>query len=328
MNIYDIAKEAGVSIATVSRVLNNKGTVTPATRAKVEAVLEKNNYTPSAIARGMMSKSLRTVAILTVDIRVPHYARTAYTIEREFSRRGYEVILCNTGGDRETTLKYLRAVIEKQVDGIVLVGSVFNIIGKDPEIEALLRVTPVVLANGKLDLPNAYSVLVDDSYGVQMAAKYLVSIGKKNLLYIKDMDTDSARKKAEGFASAMEHYSMDATGRIVSTNDSLQGGINAVSDILRSKIPFDSIICGEDLTAVGIVKGLKQAGLRVPEDIAVTGFNNSMYAKLCDPELTSIDNKPEQVALFCVQLLEGLLNGGEGCASVTIQPEIVIGSST
>ena len=88
MNIYDIAKEAGVSIATVSRVLNNKGTVSAATRARVEAILKQNNYTPSAIARGMVSKSMRTVAVLTVDIRVPHYARTAYTIEREFSRRG------------------------------------------------------------------------------------------------------------------------------------------------------------------------------------------------------------------------------------------------
>ena len=106
MNIYDIAKEAGVSIATVSRVLNNKGTVSAATRARVEAILKQNNYTPSAIARGMVSKSMRTVAVLTVDIRVPHYARTAYTIEREFSRRGYEVILCNTGGDRAETLRY------------------------------------------------------------------------------------------------------------------------------------------------------------------------------------------------------------------------------
>ena len=123
MNIYDIAKEAGVSIATVSRVLNNKGTVSAATRARVEAILKQNNYTPSAIARGMVSKSMRTVAVLTVDIRVPHYARTAYTIEREFSRRGYEVILCNTGGDRAETLRYLQAVNQKQVDGIVLVSS-------------------------------------------------------------------------------------------------------------------------------------------------------------------------------------------------------------
>ena len=90
MNIYDIAKEAGVSISTVSRVMNHKGNVNPVTRKRVEEILEKNNYTPSAIARGMVSKSMKTVSVLTVDIRVPHYAKTAYTIEREFSRRGYE----------------------------------------------------------------------------------------------------------------------------------------------------------------------------------------------------------------------------------------------
>ena len=113
LNIYDIAKEAGVSISTVSRVLNKKSNVREDTKQRVEAVLEKHSYRPSAIARGLVSSSMRTVAVLTVDIRVPHYARTAYTIEREFSRRGYEVMLCNTGGELEETAKYLRVVTEK-----------------------------------------------------------------------------------------------------------------------------------------------------------------------------------------------------------------------
>ena len=139
MNIYDIAKEAGVSISTVSRVMNHKGNVNPETRKKVEEILEKNNYTPSAIARGMVSKSMKTVSVLTVDIRVPHYARTAYTIEREFSRRGYEVSLCNTGGELEETIKYLRTAREKKTDGIVLVGSVFNTLCKNAEISRIYR---------------------------------------------------------------------------------------------------------------------------------------------------------------------------------------------
>ena len=139
MNIYDIAREAGVSIATVSRVLNHKDTVRADTRAKVEKVLKRCSYAPSAIAQGMVSKSLHTVAVLTVDIRDSHYARTAYTIEREFGRRGYEVILCNTGGDRAETLRTLQAVAQKQVDGLILVGSIFNTIcqgGRDGEPSA------------------------------------------------------------------------------------------------------------------------------------------------------------------------------------------------
>ena len=199
MNIYDIAKEAGVSIATVSRVLNNKGTVSAATRARVEAILKQNNYTPSAIARGMVSKSMRTVAVLTVDIRVPHYARTAYTIEREFSRRGYEVILCNTGGDRAETLRYLQVVNQKQVDGIVLVGSVFDTICQGTEMEKLLTGVPVVLANGKLDLPNAYSVTVDDKYGVSLAVEHLVARGRRNIYYIRTATRTVPRPSATAF---------------------------------------------------------------------------------------------------------------------------------
>lgn len=224
MNIYDIAKEAGVSISTVSRVMNKKENVNPATRKKVEEILEKNNYTPSAIARGMVSKTMKTVAILTVDIRVPHYSRTAYTIEREFSRRGYEVLLCNTGGELSETVKYLRTVQEKKVDGIVLVGSVFNTLCKKEEIGKLLKNTPVVLANGKLELPNSYSVLVDDRYGVAMAVNHLMQRGYDKLFYLKDMDTVSARFKCEGFIQALQSYGIhNGKGYVIETERSIEG---------------------------------------------------------------------------------------------------------
>ncbi len=278
MNIYDIAKEAGVSISTVSRVMNKKENVNPATRKKVEEILEKNNYTPSAIARGMVSKTMKTVAILTVDIRVPHYSRTAYTIEREFSRRGYEVLLCNTGGELSETVKYLRTVQEKKVDGIVLVGSVFNTLCKKEEIGKLLKNTPVVLADGKLELP---------SYGIH-----------------------------------------NGKGYVIETERSIQGGMRAVNQLLLDKKEFTGIVCGEDLTAVGAVKALLHAGLRVPEDVAVTGYNNSDYAAICEPELTTVDNKPEMVAMMSVQLLTSLIEKTEAYSSCTIQPELVKGRTT
>lgn len=328
MNIYDIAKQAGVSIATVSRVLNGTGPVSPVTRQRVEAVLARNNYTPSAIARGMVRKSLRTVAVLTVDIRVPNYARTAYTIEQACSLRGYEVILCNTGGDRETTLKYLRAVTEKQVDGIILVGSVFNEIGRDPEVETLLQMAPVVLANGRLEIPNAHSVLMEDGYGIQLAVEHLLAKGRSRLIYVQDKQTASAQVKAEGFLRAARGSLADSGHPVVETEDSLEGGIRAAEQLLALGIPADGIVCGEDLTAVGVIKGLTRAGLRVPEDVAVTGFNNSIYARLCDPELTSVDNKPDQVALACVRLLEGLITGETDKQSITVLPELVCGGST
>ena len=329
MNIYDIAKEANVSISTVSRVLNNKGNVNPNTQKRVEEVLSRHNYTPSAIARGMMSKSLRTVAVLTVDIREPNYARTAYTIEREFSRRGYEVTLCNTGGELKETERYLRAVLEKQADGIVLVGSIFNELGKHPEIEPLLKTVPVVLANGKLNLPNSYSVLVDDRYGVALAVQLLIDKGHKDIFYLKDMDTDSGKAKCEGFIHAMENAGLsDPQKRVIQTEKSIEGGQNAVQTLIRDGTTFSAVVCGEDITATGAVKGILRAGMRIPYDVAVTGFNNSEYSRICEPRLTTVDNKPDLVAMLSVQLLSSLIENTDVYSSGTIQPELVIGETT
>lgn len=328
MNIYDIAREAGVSIATVSRVINNKGTVTEATRAKVEAVLERSGYTPSAIARGMVSKSMRTVAVLTVDIRVPHYAQQAYTIEQEFSRLGYEVILCNTGGGVEATVRYLRAVMEKQVDGVILVGSIFSSIGRDKKVEELLRNVPVVLSNGRLDLPNASSVCLDDEAGAALAVEHMVSCGKRNLWYVKDLPTAGAEAKCQGFLKACAAYGDRVRGRVIEAEFSVEGGRQAAKNLLSSCRSFDGIICGEDETAVGVVKGLLGAGIRIPRDTAVTGYNNSIYAGMCEPRLTSIDNKPEQVALMCVRLLERMMDGESGGTVEIFTPELVQGRTT
>lgn len=328
MNIYDIAKEAGVSIATVSRVLNNKGTVSEATRTKVEEVLARSGYTPSAIARGMVSKSMRTVAVLTVDIRVPHYAQQAYTIEQAFSQRGYEVILCNTGGGKEATVHYLRAVTEKQVDGIILVGSVFNTLGREPEVEALLRQAPVVLSNGRLDIPNASSVLLDDAGGAALAVDHVVALGKRNLWYMLDLNTAGALAKRDGFLKACEKYGDQIRGRVLETEFSIEGGRRAAKELLRSCRNFDAIICGEDETAVGVVKGLLGAGMRIPRDVAVTGYNNSVFAAMCEPRLTSVDNRPEQVALMCVQLLERMMDGEPGGVVEIFRPELAKGWTT
>lgn len=324
MNIYDIAREAGVSIATVSRVLNNKGTVSPATRARVEAVLARYNYTPSAIARGMVSRSLRTVAVLTVDIRVPCYARMAYTLDREFRRRGYEVLLCNTGDDRDETLRALRAVRDRQVDGIVLAGSVFGTLCQGAEMEKLLTGLPVVLANGRLALPTACSVLVDDPYGAALAAEHLARQGRKQLYYLKDTDTPSARARRDGFRMAMARFGLECEGHLLDCGETVEDSLRTVRQLLAAGTRPDGLLCGGELAAIGALKALRQAGYDVPGQVAVISCNDSEYVRLAEPALTALDNKPEQMALLCVQLLESRLepNGG-ACSSVTLQPELI-----
>ena len=329
VNIYDIAKEAGVSISTVSRVLNNKGNVNEQTRKKVEEVLKRNNYTPSAIARGMVSKSMRTIAVLTVDIRVPHYATTAYIIERECSKKGYEVLLCNTGGEKKETEKYLTIVLEKHVDGIIFVGSIFNTICEDKRIKRLLGKVPMVVANGTLQMENAYSILVNDKGGISLMVRHLVEKGHKHIYYVKDMDTMSARLKCEGFVQCMKECGLEAeANNVIETESSIDGGRMVVKILQKEKKKVTAIICGEDITAAGVVKELLQQGIQVPNDVAVTGYNNSQYARICQPQLTTVDNKPELVATLSVKLLTDLIEKKENSDCYVIEPEIVLGETT
>ena len=279
MNIYDIAAEAGTSISTVSRVLNNKGNVNPKIRDRVEAVLKKYDYKPSAIARGMVSKTMKNIAILTVDVRVTHYARMIYVIEQEFSNLGYNVSVCNTGGSIQECNRYFEILSEKQTDGIVLIGSVFNELIKYPELTAKIKDTPVVIANGQVKLPNFYSVLVDDTKAIRMASDYMFDHGRMDLFYVFDIATDSGRAKRQGFLEAMK--------------------LRDVPD-------------GND---------------RVPEDIAITGCNNSPDSRICEPELATLDNKPELLGGMCASLLRDRMEGKESATSVAIQPELVVRGS-
>ncbi len=323
MNIYDIAAEAGVSISTVSRVLNNRGRVKKETQEKIEAVLQKYDYQPSAVARGLVTKSMRTIGILTVDIRVMHYSNTTYILEQALSRLGYNVMVCNTGGLLEENLRYLRMLVEKQVDGLVLVGSVFDDLEQSVEGLEYLRHMPVVLANGSLALDNAYSVLVDDPMGAGLSVRHLHKKGHKDIYYVQDMDTHSAKRKAEGFLKAMRDCGLPAEGRILRSRHGLDEGGAFAKSLLRSGKPFSALVFGEDLTAIGAMKELQRAGLRIPEDVAVTGFNNSDYARMCTPELTSIDNKYRLVGEYSVKLLTGLLEGSGTEADVMIRPVLI-----
>lgn len=323
MNIYDIAAEAGVSISTVSRVLNNRGRVKKETQEKIEAVLRKYDYQPSAVARGLVTKSMRTIGILTVDIRVMHYANTTYILEQALSRLGYNVMVCNTGGLMEENLRYLRMMVEKQVDGLVLVGSVFEELEKSEEGLEYLRHMPVVLANGSLNLENAFSVLVDDPMGTRLSVQHLYQKGHRDIYYVQDLDTHSAIRKADGFRRAMESLGLPGASRVLRAEHGLEEGEAFARSLMKSGKQVSALVFGEDLTAIGAMKGFQKAGLRIPQDLAIVGFNDSAYARMCTPELTSIDNKYRLVGEYSVKLLTGLLEGAGTEADVMIRPVLV-----
>lgn len=326
MNIYDIAREAGVSITTVSRVLNNKGYVSEKTRKKIQEVLDKSEYQPSAIARGLATGSMKTVAIVVVDVRVPHYALTSFIMEQQLSKLGYMVLVCNTGEGEAECKKYLCMLAKRKVDGIILVGSIFNRLC-DEETLDLLSDIPIAMANGELNRPNVHSVLVDETYGAELSTRHLYERGHRNLAYVIDKYTNAADRKAEGFVKEMVRLGYeDPRKRVYRAPYGLEGGAAIAEELIEKG--YDGIVFGEDLTAVGALNTCRKLGLRIPEDIAVTGYNNSEYSYICTPALTSVNNKGEVLSELTVQLLLDMMEKKKELATLVVLPELVIREST
>ena len=306
MNIYDIAKEAGVSISTVSRVMNHKDNVNPATRQKVEEVLEKGGRRPVPRATGAQSGAMdgrmRRVAVLTVDIRVPHYARTAYTIERECSRRGYETILCNTGGEFQETVRYLQAVVEKQVDGIILVPS-------GPESYEKLRPylsrLPTVFVGENLrEVPESY-VSVDNYRGAYMGVEYLYGLGHRDILYFgRRRGSTTHQLRSEGYAAACQDLGL--TPQYCNNTfplTSIKYGYQLAKQLFAQERNFSAIFAATDTNALGVIQAAEESGICIPEDISLLGFDNIRYSSLPRIHLTTIEQPMKMLASVAVDSL-------------------------
>ncbi len=316
MTIYDISKKAGVSIATVSRVLNGSDKVRPATRKKVMDIIEKYDYTPNAFARGMGLHSLKTVGILCADSSDLFLAKAVYYLQQELQANDYESILCCTGFNLDIKKNYLDLILSKKVDGIILVGS--NFIGTTEEenqyIKDVSTQIPIMLLNAAFDYPNVYSTLCDDYTAMAEVASSMIEAGITDILYLYNSNSYSGAKKLGGFEAAMnEHHIADYEKRIYFYD----GDPQRVKDISRfmepiyEKTPFQGVIAADDALAIGAIKSAQQRGIRIPEELSVIGYNNSMLTCCCTPELTSVDNRLETQTHQLVQTLLGVLSGEE-----------------
>ena len=324
MTIYGIAKEAGVSISTVSRVING-GSCSEETKKRVFAVMEKHGYQPSAIARGLAVNRMMTIAIVMVDIRIGHYAHTAYELERFFHARGYEVIICNTGNELQDIHKDLLALESRNVDGIFLLGSTFDRILQRPEICRILQSIPTVQANGNMHLEGVSTVRVDDAKGIRMMVEYLYGQGRRSIAYAQDVNTSSAEMKVRGYQEAMAEFGLPI--HVLQCNHSLEGGFDVVQQLDLMRVDYDAIVFGDDIPAIGAIKALKAQGVSIPAQVAVTGFNNLKSAQYPETELTSVDNDYRKLAIESARCMLCLLEGKPVSIPV-IEPSLVIRQST
>ncbi|MDO4345190.1 MAG: LacI family DNA-binding transcriptional regulator [Eubacteriales bacterium] len=312
MNIYDISKKAGVSIATVSRVMNGSTNVSEKTRKKILDVIAENDYTPNAFARGLGLNTMKTIGFLCADSSDQFFFRAVYHLERALRANHYDAILSCTGMDLETRREYLKMLLAKKVDAVILVGSSFieEVYERNQYIFDAAAEVPVIILNGYLDAPNVYCVLCDDTEIVEHTASVFLDSGRRDLLFLYRADSYSGKKKLTGFKNAFSSRDIPLDPqRILLFQGSIAETKQRLLSLADSGLRFDTVIAGDDELAIGALKYAKERRLEVPSEFSVVGYNNSSLGVCCEPELTTIDNQLEFCCNHAVTVLMSVLDG-------------------
>lgn len=326
MTIYDISEKAGVSIATVSRVLNGSSSVSDSTRQKVLDVIEQCGYTPNAFARGLGLNTMKTIGIMCADSSDLYLAKAIYHMEQKLRANGYNSILCCSGYEPEAKAGSMNLLINQKVDGVILLGS--NFIHEQDEdnryiLEAAAQI-PVMLLNAALDAPNIYSVVSDDKTSVYEATKSMIASGVKDILYFYNSDSYSGKRKLSGYLTAMEEHGLKPLKEFYTgSHEDIPAMTECLKVLHQAGTAFQGVIASDDSLALAAVKYAAENNLRLPEDLAVIGFNNSMLATCCQPELTSIDNKLEPLCQHLIDTLMGVLAGNDMPRKTVLSGELV-----
>lgn len=335
MNIYDISKAAGVSIASVSRVINGAENVSEKTRQKVLAIIDQYGYTPNAYARGLGRGSMKTIGIMCSDSSDIYLANAIYFLETELRQNGYNSILCCSGYDLENKKASFDLLKSRQVDAVIMAGSKYVEMNAEDNRYLLdgAKEFPIMLLNGYLEAPNIYSITCDDRGGMESAVKKLYDSGARNILYVYSSESYSGIKKIEGIRAGMKDCNLpDDAVRIVKGEKDFKD----IADLLQQeykKAPFDAVIASSDTSGVGALKFALRENLSVPEVLQIISFNNSVLAESTNPELSSIDSKLEVLCQHTVETLLKVLNREDGefpeiPQKTVIETELVIRGTT
>jgi LacI family transcriptional regulator len=323
-----VAQEAGVSLMTVSRVINDKEGVSQATRERVQAFIEQLGYSPSDIARGLVTKHTGTLGLVIPDVANPFFAEVARGAEHIAYDQGYNVFLCNTGEDTQRELAVLESLEEKRVDGIVLCSSRLE---ESVLEEAMASHPAAVLVNRRLESDDVGIVLIDDVAGGQMATRHLLQAGHRAIGYLAGPQaSQSGHWRAEGYRAAFTAAGVpgnpDWMRHCLPT---VEGGRETARGLLSTHPELTALFCYNDLVAIGALQACADLGWAIPDDVAVVGFDDIPLAALVSPPLTTCRVPRYELGSAAMRLLLEKISGcvGEECREVVLQPELVVRDS-
>jgi LacI family transcriptional regulator len=327
MNLEAVAKKAGVSTATVSRVLNNLNVVKGSTRARVLRAAEELKYHPNLHARSLARGKSRTLGILVSSMENPFFFDIYHALESAAHARGYEVVVANTDYRSEQLVSSVRLMIGWRVAGLAAIVSEM-----DSHLIQMLTDSkiPIVFYDVGTPQKNITNVRVDYRRGMRKIVEYLHSLGHTRMAFVGHHSTlGPISERRRTFLDTVSRISPNAHTEVVAGADGLEGGRQAVREIFASGFDPTAILCVNDFMAVGALRQLRELGIRVPEDVSVTGFDNIKLAEFCSPALTTVHIPREQIGetIFENLVPENLSERLPG-KEILIDPELVVREST
>jgi LacI family transcriptional regulator len=327
VTIQDVAVAAGVSRQTVSRAINNRGEISPETRAEILRIAEEMDYRPSSIARGLATQRTGTLGLVVPDVANPFFAEVARGAEHEAYAAGYNVFLCNTDEDPQREMAVLRSLEEQRVDGVMLCSSRLD----DETLRTTLsRQASVVLVNRRLKGDDFGCVIIDDERGGREITRHLLNTEHRAIGFLTGPPASrSGQNRIAGYRAAMAEagiaYNPDW---MRPCSPSVEGGHEIAKALLSDHPEITALFCYNDLVAIGALQASQDLELTIPNALAIVGFDDIPLAALVTPPLTTCHVSRYKMGVQAMNMLLERVNGCTmECQQVLLQPVLVIRAS-
>ena len=333
ITIYDIAEEAGVSASTVSRVLNGSASVRKEKKERIQRIIEKYNFKPNALAKGLSDTATKTIGIIAADIRNPFYASLFVSCEIAAEKAGYSVGLANSLGVKEREVKELDFLMQQKVDAIIQIGGRVDDLVTDEsyaeKLREICKTTPVIVT-GKIDKAPVISVSIDQTKAMDIIMEHLIGLGHRKIAMVGGlMRVVSTYNKYNSYVANLKKHGIPVRGDyVVNGNYDPTSGYEGTSMLLEGDEIPTAIVAINDFAASGALRCILDHGLRVPEDISLVSFDNTYTANILAPKLTSIDYDYDHFGEMLVGAAIKAANGEMVDDRQMVEPKLIIREST
>jgi DNA-binding LacI/PurR family transcriptional regulator len=313
----------------VSRIINNKGGVSPDLQSRIERAIGILRYHSNGVARALRVNSTKTLGLVVPSVENPAFGQLAKSVESTADKCGFSTILCNSEGNVDSEARYLHLLVEQQVAGII-----FNAIGLyDERFGAILqRGMPIVVVGRKVPGLPTSNVTVDNRLGACRAVSYMVSRGLRRIAFIYGQfeSVTAIEDRFNGYRDALAENGIPFSQALVAnTQPSFESGADAVQKLIDDRIAFDGIFASNDIIALSCIQKLDACGLRIPADVSVMGYDMIPFSQIRHPRLSTVDINLPELGSESVRTLVGLIETGSGDRSEKIlQPRLALGGTT